>query len=396
VTLEDVRWLWPGYVPLGKLTTFDGSPGTGKSTITVDVAARVSTGRALPDGSCSDLTGPTHVLVASAEDGASDTIKPRVLAAGGDQNRIHILGPVPIRRGGQATEQWSTPKHVPHLKTIVLHLGVQLVVIDPLSAFVSPDHNMLQDQPMRNALGPLARVAEETGCAILVVRHFTKTGGRDPKHRGGGAISVIGQARAGLIVAPDPFEPTGFVLAVAKSNLAAEAPSLQYRVVSDKERDCSRIRWGRVSPHRATDLLVEPVTEEERSDRDQIADLLRRATEEEPILCAEARAQIRASGFSVSEKTIQRAAKTAGLKARTTKSYPCQRYWAREDQALPSVDTTADTPNLAQGVPTVPTRYDGDSGPSVDSPRELSTQSNANGKASDLTGGSLGDLPAPA
>ena len=47
---ELVRWLWPGRIPLGKLTVVDGDPGQGKSTMMLDLAARVSRGRAMPDG----------------------------------------------------------------------------------------------------------------------------------------------------------------------------------------------------------------------------------------------------------------------------------------------------------------------------------------------------------
>ena len=175
VTPGHVSWLWPGRIPLGKITTLDGSPGLGKSTIALDLAARMSTGCPLPDGSNADLHGPVGVIVASAEDGASDTILPRVLAAGGDPKRIHLL------RG-----KWVIPKDVPRLRDEILQLDVKLVILDPLASFLSPDQNMLQDQAMRNALGPLARIAEETGCAFVAVRHFTKTGGTTPLYRGGG------------------------------------------------------------------------------------------------------------------------------------------------------------------------------------------------------------------
>jgi hypothetical protein len=48
VVEESVEWLWEGRIPLAKITVIDGDPGTGKSALTIDLAARVSTGRDMP------------------------------------------------------------------------------------------------------------------------------------------------------------------------------------------------------------------------------------------------------------------------------------------------------------------------------------------------------------
>ncbi len=85
---ERVRWLWPGRLPLGKLVVLDGDPGVGKSTLALDIAARLSTGRGWPDGG---TCPPGGVLILSAEDGLADTIRPRLDAAGGDPTRVHAL-----------------------------------------------------------------------------------------------------------------------------------------------------------------------------------------------------------------------------------------------------------------------------------------------------------------
>lgn len=47
---EHVKWLWPGYIPAGKLTMFDGDPASGKSTMSLDLAARLTSGGVWPDG----------------------------------------------------------------------------------------------------------------------------------------------------------------------------------------------------------------------------------------------------------------------------------------------------------------------------------------------------------
>src|SRR5919112_1139465 len=93
VETEQVTWLWRGWLALGKLSVLDGDPGLGKSATTLDIAARVSTGRLFPDGSeCETEAG--GVVILSAEDGLAETIKPRLEAAGADTPRISSLGTV--------------------------------------------------------------------------------------------------------------------------------------------------------------------------------------------------------------------------------------------------------------------------------------------------------------
>jgi len=376
--------------------TFDGDPGSGKSTITLDLASRLSSGRPMPDGTRSDLRGPTSVIVISAEDAAGDTIRPRCDAAGGNLRRIHLLRDVRVidKEGRSIIEPWSTPTYAGHLRQAILHFGAQLVVIDPLSAFVSARLNVLNEQDLRRALYPLSQIAEETGCAILIVRHFTKSGGSNPLYRGGGAISGIGHARAGLIVARDPDDETGTwsELAVAKANLAIEAPSLRYRLVSKPETSCSEVLWGEASRHRASDLLREPLGEDERSNRKQIAEMLLLATENGPILVKAAQWAVRSAGFSEAPRTITRAARSVGISTATTNTFPAQHFYLRAGQELPSVDTGSNLQASVDSVQTGSIRENSDSGLSVDSPRELSTLTN--GKATHMTEEGLGDLPA--
>jgi putative DNA primase/helicase len=88
VQAEPVRWLWTARIALGKVTLIAGDPGLGKSFLTLDLAARVSRGRAFPD--CDNPNPAGHVVLISAEDDAADTIRPRLDAAGADVDaRIH-------------------------------------------------------------------------------------------------------------------------------------------------------------------------------------------------------------------------------------------------------------------------------------------------------------------
>jgi hypothetical protein len=89
VPLERVEWLWRGRLPFGKLVILDGDPGTGKSTLAIDLAARVTTGSPMPDGAA--LSGPGCVVALTAEDGLADTVRPRLEAARGDAAKVHVL-----------------------------------------------------------------------------------------------------------------------------------------------------------------------------------------------------------------------------------------------------------------------------------------------------------------
>jgi hypothetical protein len=256
---QRVDWLWPRYIAFRKLTVKDGDPGLGKSVITVDLTARVSTGSPFPDGARPD--GAYRVLLLSAEDGVEDTIVPRLVVAGANLANVDILDHVNDGTGPRPVE---LPGDLPRIRELVKGEGHALVVIDPLMAFLAGEVNAHRDQDVRRALHPLKLMAEATGAAVLVVRHLNKMTGASALYRGGGSIGIVGAARAGLLVAPDPDDETETrrVLAVTKSNLAAKPPSLAYRIVGDDLYDNAKVAWEGASEHTAEGLLGRPVERE--------------------------------------------------------------------------------------------------------------------------------------
>jgi RecA-family ATPase len=223
---ERVEWLWPGRLPLGKLAVLDGDPGLGKSVVTLDVAARVSAGRELPDGRPCESAG---VVLLSAEDGLGDTIRPRLDAAGADSERIFALSTVVEAKGGERVI--SLTKDLAVIDRAIERVGAGLVVVDPLMAFLSEKTDSYKDQDIRRALAPLAALAERTRAAILIVRHLTKAAGGNTLYRGGGSIAIIGAARSGLVIAQDPEDSERRILAANKHNLSRPASSLAFRIV---------------------------------------------------------------------------------------------------------------------------------------------------------------------
>ena len=149
---EEVSWLWPSWLALGKLALVDGDPGLGKSAMTLDLAAWVSAGKTFPDGAECE---PAGVVLLSAEDRLADTIRPRLDAAGADTSRILALATVPNENGHERL--LSIPEDLPLIEKGIRRVGARLVVVDPLMAFLSGDTNSHRDQDVRRALAPLSR-----------------------------------------------------------------------------------------------------------------------------------------------------------------------------------------------------------------------------------------------
>jgi hypothetical protein len=371
---ETISWLWHGWLPLGKLAVLDGDPGVGKSTLTIDIAARVTTGSRMPDGSAPDLEGPFDVVLVSAEDGIADTLRPRADAAGADVGRVHMLYDVKAidDKGHERIEPWSMPRDLDMLQRLVTKTGARLVVIDPLNAVLHSSVDSYRDQDIRGALKPLARLAEETGAAVVVIRHLTKGGGSKAIYRGGGSIGIIGAARLGLLVERDPDDESGkrLVLSSTKSNVAEIPTSLSYELVPADEDGCARVSWLGESHHTASSLLAEGAGADERSDQVEIADLLWEWTEEPgEVAIDEVRSRLRQASYDVGPKTLQRAAKRAGLVASKPKGVGGKRYYVRPD----SSDTPPRPPGGCPHVQTDTTKGNAADIPSVDSGQEVST-----------------------
>lgn len=256
---ERIDWLWPGYLARGKLHVIDGDPGLGKSTITLDLVARATTGTAWPDGQAGGP--PAGAVLLSAEDGLADTIRPRLDAAGADAERIAAL--TDIRALDPATGEWATrmpalPTDTETIRDALVKLDAALLVIDPLMAYLDGNVNAHRDQDIRRALAPLMRVADETRTAVLLVRHLTKGDASNAVYRGGGSIGIIGAARLGYAIARDPNDEARAVLAATKANIAAMPQALAYHLEDDQRHGCARIEWDGPVGYTAGDLLKPP------------------------------------------------------------------------------------------------------------------------------------------
>ena len=299
---ERVRWLWERRVPLGKLTVLDGDPGELKSTLLLDIGARVTTASPMPDGSKGDLEGAAGIVILSAEDGLADTIRPRLDAAGADCSRVVALDAIEEEKG----ERMPLVTDLGAIELAIAEVDAAVFVVDPLVAYLGTSVNSWRDQDVRGALAGLARLAEQTGVAVIAVRHLNKSIGGKALYRGGGSIGIIAAARSALLVARDPDEPDGCrrILAPTKSNLSAPPASLAFSPETD-DQGRLRIRWEGESTHQAGALLAVPESEAERSALDDARDFLVDAFADGPVATRDLQRQARDAGLAW--RTVERA-----------------------------------------------------------------------------------------
>jgi len=343
---ESVEWLWPGRIPKGKLSLIEGDPGTGKSALTIDLAARVSVGGELPDGMGCEGAG---VVLVSAEDGPADTIRPRLDAAGADPSKVLALGFISDAEGYERL--LSLPSDVPLLERGIERVGAGLVVIDPLVAFLPKNVDANKDQDVRRALAPLAGLAQRTGAAVVAVRHLNKGSGGNALYRGGGSIGIVGAARSALLVAKDPQDDARRVLAAQKSNLSKPAPSLAFSL-ENTANGAVRVAWRGESPLGASELLAGPVEGGGHTAEVEAQGFLRELLDTGPVPTEEVFGEAKTA--RISEKTLRRAKDSMGVLS-VRQGEPGKRGGGRWFWALPEVKVAK-----AEGWPPKPSGSLGD------------------------------------
>lgn len=281
---KSVEWLWQDRIPLGEVTIFDGDPATNKSSFTLDIAARVSIGREMPDGSPGVRGG---VVLIQAEDSLNKTVPLRAQAAGADLGRIAVI------------EEATIPDDLSKIEKTVMAVNAKLIIIDPLMCFI--DANANKEQAIRRALAPLRKLADRHNIAIAVVRHLNKSGGSNALYRGGGSIAIAATVRSGFLIGPSPDDEYLRVLAQYKSNLGPKAPSLLFEPVGADGG--FRIEWRGECAYNAADLLTKP--KNTRSATDSAVELLLESLADGPVEANEIRKQAVAVGISL--RTLERA-----------------------------------------------------------------------------------------
>ena len=232
VEIEKIDWLLYPFIPFGKVTIVQGDPGEGKTTMVLQIIAKLTKGEAvLPSGSDEPaLEGktmalePVNVIYQTAEDGLGDTIKPRLLAAGADCSRVMV-----IDDNDQALTMMDA-----RLEEAIIQTKARLVVLDPIQGFLGADVDMHRANEIRPLMKRVAVLAEKYHCAIILIGHMNKNSNGKSSYRGLGSIDFQAAARSVLIVGRIKDEPEIRVVCHVKSSLAPEGKSIAFRLDKDK------------------------------------------------------------------------------------------------------------------------------------------------------------------
>ena len=247
---KPVEWLWPGYVPCGQLVLLASPPKCGKSTLTVSIAARVSCGAPWPSGP--DLPSQpagnapaADVLFIAYEDDLERTVKPRLIAAGANMDRVHFLRGVKRRRGSRETLlSIDLAEHFEEIEDLVRRLGIGLVIVDPVMSGFSSGRDTNADNEVRAVLGPYVPLAEETRATVFLVTHTNKRGEGAALDSAIGSRAFTGICRAVLALARFNDGSGRRLLAQVGANLGAPRPGLVFEIRSrDGNEARSHIQW---------------------------------------------------------------------------------------------------------------------------------------------------------
>lgn len=243
VEVERIEWLMYPFIPFGKVTIIQGDPGEGKTTMVLQIIAKLTRGepillddkleKELEKDKKEDLIRevlsknasiePVNVIYQTAEDGLGDTIKPRLLAAGADCSRVLVI---------DDRDQPLTMLDV-RLEEAIMKTKARMVVLDPIQGFLGSDVDMHRANEIRPLMKRVAILAEKYHCAIILIGHMNKNSSGKSSYRGLGSIDFQAAARSVLIIGRIKDEPETRVVCHVKSSLAPEGKSIAFRLDKD-------------------------------------------------------------------------------------------------------------------------------------------------------------------
>lgn len=283
VKAEEIVWLWKPFIPIGEFTIVEGIEGLGKSWISCALACAVAGGRKLPFGDSEPLE-PGNVLMLSAEDSLSHTVKPRLLSMNANLDRIFAIDEV---------FSFSDFKDLIKFEAVIIEYQPKLVIIDPIFSYTG-GKNLNQESDSRPIARKLIEIAQKYNCAIAGVRHIGKAKGNgDARAAGLGSIAWRASARSVLLVGKD--EETGEkAVCQTKNNLAEES-----KISVGFEIENGKFFW-KAEPSRLTKekMLSQPKDDEAKAEQTEAVEFLREALRNGECSSKEIEKEARGAGVS--------------------------------------------------------------------------------------------------
>lgn len=296
VEAKKVNWLWYPYIPYGKITLIQGDPGDGKTTFVLAVAALLTNGKPMPE--CKDTAEPVTVIYQTAEDGLSDTIKPRLEEVGADCSRVIVI---------DESEQALTLSDE-RIEQAIIKVNAKLLILDPLQAYLGVDVDMHRANEIRPIFKSLAGVAERTGCAIVIIGHMNKMNGTKGLYRGLGSIDITAAVRSILLVGRDKEIENTRIMAHLKSSLAPEG----YPIAFELDRD-NGFRWVGAYDISIDDILNGTRLEREPTKEIQAVSLITEMLRDNDMPCNEI--YNRLADHNISRRTAENAKQLVGVRS---------------------------------------------------------------------------------
>lgn len=206
---EEIEWLWYPFIPYGKLTIIQGDPGDGKTTLALNIAAKLSKGESLDEEM--KISEPINIIYQTAEDGLADTVKPRLELADADCERILVID--------ESSEALSMADE--RLEEAIKLTNAKLLILDPIQAYLGAGTDINRANEARDMTKKLGALAEKYKCAVLLIGHMNKASGTKASYRGIGSIDFFAVARSVLLVGRIEGEESLRAVVQIKNNLAA-------------------------------------------------------------------------------------------------------------------------------------------------------------------------------
>ena len=215
VDTQTVEWLWKPYIPFGKVTIIQGNPGEGKTTLALCLCAACTNRKPFP---LMPEHEPFNVIYQTAEDGLGDTVKPRLMEAEADLDRVLVID--------ESKQELSLSDE--RIEKAIRQNGARLIILDPIQAYVGEKTDMNKANEIRPIFRRLAEVAERTACAVILIGHLNKAAGGQSAYRGLGSIDFRAAARSVLLIGRVKREPNIRVIVHDKSSLAPEGKPMAF------------------------------------------------------------------------------------------------------------------------------------------------------------------------